>query len=479
MRKPVSRSRKNPITYSDIFRIINEDADKTANEKEVEQIAQKAETNPEQAATELNATLSDDELDELCYKLSFMVKSTDEKVKKLFEIFKAGWKEKYHAIQVQTDQDVEIGNLKPTQNVIWSEKSLNPLLNGEWKIDGQDAVDAILKENAVVAMGDPIIVCKVGDDSYLIDGHHRWSKVYAFNPNAKMKANIITNAFSSAAEVLKFAQGAIAAAEKKDVISDQPKQTNMYDLDESGLATIIKDNLKPEILEKIKNAPVTKDVVTDEKSLCTYLYKNIEKMRSDSPAGKQNRDFMPQFPKGDSNPKNELNRIKTDPKLADIAKKTFKLEAPKDDNSSEKKEDDSKEDNSSEGDKEQKKVAENMRRVFRIRNYKGNLNGSITHFQNKKRGFKVVEAVEDENGLKITAQETEISKIWEQITALCLKTKESLAVFEQIVELTEKAMEMEGDDPHSYQASNTLANLRAEKKAIEQMKAAFGDIMAY
>lgn len=118
-------------------------------------------------------------------------------------------------------------------------------------------------------------------------------------------------------------------------------------------------------------------------------------------------------------------------------------------------------------------------KTFRIRNYKGNLTESLKNFSNKKRGYKIVEALEDAEGLKITAEETDASKIWDQVYELCLKTKESLAVFEQIVELTEKAMEMEGDDPHSYQASNTLANLRAEKKAIEGMKAAFGDIMAY
>lgn len=118
-------------------------------------------------------------------------------------------------------------------------------------------------------------------------------------------------------------------------------------------------------------------------------------------------------------------------------------------------------------------------KTFRIKNYKGNLTESVTNFKNKKRGYRIVEAVEDGDGLKITAEETDASKIWDQIYELCLKTKESLAVFEQIVELTEKAMEIEGSDPHDYQTSNTLANLRAEKKAIEGMKAAFGDIMAY
>ena len=118
-------------------------------------------------------------------------------------------------------------------------------------------------------------------------------------------------------------------------------------------------------------------------------------------------------------------------------------------------------------------------KTFRIKNYKGNLTESVTNFKNKKRGYRIVEAVEDGDGLKITAEETDVSKIWDEIASLCLKTKESLAVFERIVELTEKAMEMEGDDPHSYQASNTYADLRAEKKAIEGMKAAFGDVMAY
>ena len=83
------------------------------------------------------------------------------------------------------------------------------------------------------------------------------------------------------------------------------------------------------------------------------------------------------------------------------------------------------------------------------------------------------------NGEMTPEESSSVDELWNQITALSYKTKESLAVFEQIVELTEKAMEIEGDDPHGYQASNTYASLRAQKKAIESMKAAFGDVMAY
>lgn len=52
-----------------------------------------------------------------------------------------------------------------------------------------------------------LVVCNVGGTNYLIDGHHRWSKAYMMNPNAKLYAYVVPSdgVFKTEDDVLKFA----------------------------------------------------------------------------------------------------------------------------------------------------------------------------------------------------------------------------------------------------------------------------------
>ena len=257
--------------------------------------------------------LGDDSLEHFCAQLDFLVKSDDPKARALYDTFRKGWKDKYRNIKVRSEF-VNIYKLHPTQNVIYAKKSLKAILNGTWKIAGADfAVDKLLGEDSPqIEMGDPIIICKIKGVNYLIDGHHRWSKVYAFNPNATMKAYVIDESFSSADEVLKFAQGTLTALRNKSPINgNQPEEDfNMYLMGQSELINIVNEFLSDEVLEHIKNAEVTKGVIDDKKTLITYLWGNIRTMRRYAPKGEHSREFMPQFPDGDTNPKNAVNNIK-------------------------------------------------------------------------------------------------------------------------------------------------------------------------
>ena len=179
---------------------------------------------------EIDRELEDASLEEFCQQLDFLVKSDDEKAKALFNTFKQGWKNEYKNIKVKL-VNVGIRELQPTQNVIYAQKSLVPILNGTWRIDNYEcAVDAMLGAKApLVVMGDPLVVCNVGGKNYLIDGHHRWSKVYAFNPNCYMRAYTIEGAFNDEEEVLKFAQGTLTLLRNKSPINPQTnKDTNLY-----------------------------------------------------------------------------------------------------------------------------------------------------------------------------------------------------------------------------------------------------------
>ena len=262
---------------------------------------------------EIQTELDDDSLESFCKQLDFLVKSSDSKAKTLYQTFREGWKDKFKDIEV-TSGFVNIRELHPTQNVIYAKKSLKLILNGEWKMKGHDlAVDALLGEDEPkIEMGDPIVVCKVKGVNWLIDGHHRWSKAYAFNPNSSMKAYIIKQAFKSSESVLKFAQGTLTALNNKSPINDaQPANDfNMYNMTPNQLKSIVNDNLTDEVLEHIKKAEVTDEAVDDKKTLITYLWGNIRIMRKYAPKGKHDREYMPQFPDGDTNPANAVKKIK-------------------------------------------------------------------------------------------------------------------------------------------------------------------------
>ena len=261
---------------------------------------------------EIEAEVDDLPLEEFCKQLDFLVKSDDDKAKALYNTFRKGWKQEFKNIKV-SKAFVNIRELHPTQNVIFAHKSLDLILNGKWKMPGATfAVDVLLgDEKPQVEMGDPIVVCNVGGVDYLIDGHHRWSKAYAFNPSCSMKAYIINEAFKDADEVLKFAQGTLTVLKNKSPINNaQPSNDiNLYDITPQQLSDLVNASLNREVLKHIRNLPVTKGIVNDPATLVSYLWSNVRILRQYAPKGSHDREFMPQFPDGDTNPANAVAKI--------------------------------------------------------------------------------------------------------------------------------------------------------------------------
>ncbi len=268
----------------------------------------------------------DDELDkasfeEFCKQLDFLSKSKDPKSIALFRLFKKGWKNEFSKIKV-TREFIGIRDLHPTQNEIFAYKSLAPMLNGKWKVAGQNAVKLVLSAKGVkIPMdpsanppSDPIVVCEVDNVMYLIDGHHRWSKFYAFNPTCQLDAYVIHGSFESADDVLKFAQGTLVAAGGSAINPQKGGDINMYDsgtFDYETLSKIVDENLTDEVMEIIKAAPLTANARVENKDeLIRYLWHNISvTMYSAAPIGDHARQYMPQFPEGDTNPANAVDRI--------------------------------------------------------------------------------------------------------------------------------------------------------------------------
>jgi len=301
MKRTFNENQKITLTVGQIRRLIKETAI--------------SDLEPNAEYSEMQDILSDAGFEDFCKQLNFLVTSSDPKAKALFDTFKKGWKDEFSGIKV-TREFVGIRDLHPTQNVIFAKKSLVPMLNGSWKVGSRMAVDLVLSDKGVeIPMdppSDPIVVCSVGGVPYLIDGHHRWSKFYAFNPTCKMDAFVIHGSFKDADEVLKFAQGTLAATGKTTVNPQKGGDINMYggSFSIDVLGGIVSENLSPEVLNVVKSAKLTSGLVTDETSLRNYLWQNISiTMYNFAPVGDHDREYMPQFPDGDTNPANAVDRI--------------------------------------------------------------------------------------------------------------------------------------------------------------------------
>lgn len=253
---------------------------------------------------EIQSELEDADYESFCKQLSFLVKNKDPKSQALYNTFKEGWKDEYRDITV-SEKFISIRDLHPTQNVIFANKSLVPMLNGKWQIGGKSAVEVVLSGKSVnIPLGDPLVVCNVGGTNYLIDGHHRWSKFYAFNPTCNLQAYIIEDKsgkglFASADDVLKFAQGTLAALGQDTINPQSAGDTNMYDMDLAMLTDIVNKNTSPEILQIVIDSPVTGGLVRDKTTLANYLWQNLyTNMFEYAPAGVHDREYMPQYPSG-------------------------------------------------------------------------------------------------------------------------------------------------------------------------------------
>jgi len=116
-----------------------------------------------------------------------------------------------------TETPVAVKKLIPTQKEIGFDQSILNLLD-----DKYGSLDSILAGKANV--GGPIVTYA---GKYVIDGHHRWSQVFAGNPGASMDAlDIKAKSGYQPQDILKAVHGAVAAELDKVPASD-PKGINI------------------------------------------------------------------------------------------------------------------------------------------------------------------------------------------------------------------------------------------------------------
>lgn len=172
-------------------------------------------------------------------------------------------------------------NLLPTQSEIGFDQSIKNILTNEF-----GSLASILDGNADV--GGPIVTY---NSKYVIDGHHRWSQVYAANPKAKMLALNIQGDLKPT-EILKLVHAAIAAKMGK-VPGANPKGINILaGINMKQVQDAVNANLTPESEKLYKE----KRNLDSKEAIAKYIFGNLQQLiRKNKPvAGAPGRINMPQ-----------------------------------------------------------------------------------------------------------------------------------------------------------------------------------------
>ena len=207
-----------------------------------------------------------------------------------------------------SETSLPVAGLKPTQNEIDVDKSL------AWPLKKSKTFIEFVSGDGPFTLGGPIVTYK---GQYIIDGHHRWSQLYACNKNAQINAVDITLEGLEPLEVLKAVQAAIAI-ETGDVPVQSVEGINLLKIDKSGLDSWL-DSFKgsvaffadvganESVMEKMESAAggsskteaadISQENLKKARGLVgEYIWTNVENMQAESKpvAGAPKRDFMPQ-----------------------------------------------------------------------------------------------------------------------------------------------------------------------------------------
>ena len=175
---------------------------------------------------------------------------------------------------------VAVKNLLPTQAEIGFDQSIANILTDQY-----GSLQSILKGQADV--GGPIVTY---NGKYVIDGHHRWSQVYAANPNATM-ANLDIKGNLKPTDILKIVHAAIAAKVGK-VPSSNPQGINIL----KGITEKqVSDAVDSKLSDKAKKI-WAENGQKDNAAITKLIYNNLKTLISKNKpvAGAPGRKDMPQ-----------------------------------------------------------------------------------------------------------------------------------------------------------------------------------------
>ena len=201
-------------------------------------------------------------------------------------LFDGKRKDEAFGMKVKT---VPVKDLVPTQNEIDVDKSLSLSLSAKFP----ETLQSMLKGKDVEIVA-PIVVL---NDKFILDGHHRWSQIYALNKDAKAKVLSFYGDIDPV-EMLKVLQIAIAI-ELGEVPTAVVKGKNLLKVNDRETKKAILDNLSDKAIQMMVDEG--KIDAFDKNQAVDYVMDNIKSMRKTSQPieGAPSRAVMPQTTEAD------------------------------------------------------------------------------------------------------------------------------------------------------------------------------------
>jgi hypothetical protein len=178
--------------------------------------------------------------------------------------------------------------LTPTQSEIGSSQSLDDQIK-----DLYGNLDVGIKGGKVNSKEGafPILVFKGSGATYILDGHHRWSQVYATNPNA----NLVTAEISAPGVTTPEAALGLTHAILLALYGKSPtkpfKGQNLFDMSDDDIKSYVKANIVDSALQKLAAAKLIPNA-TDKDAAANLYATNLAKLKKTK--GAFSRTVMPQ-----------------------------------------------------------------------------------------------------------------------------------------------------------------------------------------
>lgn len=208
---------------------------------------------------------------------------SDEKVEALLRSGLADGTTKDDVLKHSTESSMSVDNLKPTQNEIGFDESIQNILD-----DSYGTLDTFLQGDANV--GPDPIVTYAGE--FVIDGHHRWSKVFVANRDATVPAlNIAAKSNFSPVDVLQAVHAAIGADLGKVPQNTASGNNVLGGVSRGEVEKAVDEHLTPDAMEVWK----AYTPIETEADLIDHLHGNLEAIAKRGAAkGAPDRGNMPQ-----------------------------------------------------------------------------------------------------------------------------------------------------------------------------------------
>jgi len=209
----------------------------------------------------------------------------DPKIQAIMNLGKSDGIDTDESVEVQDNVSYSCRDLFPTQSQIGLADSLawlaknNP--EGAAKLIKGDT--STFNENRILT----------ANGKYILDGHHRWSQVFLFNPDAKIPAvNLVIPGFDEK-QLLKIIQLAIAATYKDVLMKPANSETDIFN-DSKMSEKQIREKL-PELMgEKMTGIAKTAYGLKTDEEVYNKITTNAVELKGKRPEDAPVRDFMPQ-----------------------------------------------------------------------------------------------------------------------------------------------------------------------------------------